>query len=740
MIRGLAAELRADIASARLPAGLSTGLVVAVLMLVFAPALAATVFAGPLTAFVSRGTGVMLFGTVALCLITGLTGTYKGTLSVPNFAPAAALVTIGSAVGTSMSSASGAALFATMVTIVALSTLATALCFLIIGWLRLAGLFRFTPYPLVGGFLAGLGWVLSVSSVSIACGIALEWETLPKLFEAELIWKWIPGLAYALVVLSVTRLRSHYLVLPASVVLFLGLFHAVLFFLGISAEEARAAGLLFVGMPTGTAWPPLELRDLADVDWGVVASQLPGILGVTLVTLICIVLNAGALELGRGVELDMNREFRAEGAACLVAGLGGGPPGCNSSAFSLMSHATGAETRLTGIVVALALGSVLFFGGDLLSVLPTPLLGGMVLFVGLNLLNDWLVVSRKTLPWTDYGIVLVVSLVICVFGFLEGVVVGLAAAAVFFVVRFSGVDVIGASFTARSRGSKRARSATHRAILRVRGDRVRVYRLRGYVIFGNASPMGDRLRQAIEADPAPLCLLLDFAAVSGFDVSAANVVCRFIRTAHAGGTRIVLSAMPEHVRPILRSGLPESEWRRVMFEDDVDRGIERCEDLVIAEWDRLHAGSEDARGALLGLSVDRALRELERLARFEALTERLKPWLRDRSYACGESIVAQGEKQEGMQLLTQGRATAREEDTGARMEEYGPGDAIVTEAAFADHAAGISVTAVEPCRTLLMTPSARERLEQDDLELTVELDRYLIETILEYRARLLPSR
>ena len=136
MIRGLAGELRADIASARLPAGLSTGLVVAVLMLVFAPALAATVFAGPLTAFVPRGTGVMLFGTVALCLIAGLTGTYKGTLSVPNFAPAAALVTIGSAVGASMSSASGAALFATMVMIVALSTLTTALCFLLIGCVR----------------------------------------------------------------------------------------------------------------------------------------------------------------------------------------------------------------------------------------------------------------------------------------------------------------------------------------------------------------------------------------------------------------------------------------------------------------------------------------------------------------------------------------------------------------------------------------------------------------------------
>ena len=405
------------------------------------------------------------------------------------------------------------------------------------------------------------------------------------------------------------------------------------------------------------------LRDLLGCDraiaddtlyrWSVVATQFPSILGVMLIMLICIVLNASALELATGADMDMNRDFRAEGAACPVAGLGGSAPGCNTAAITMISHTTGAETRLTGIVVAFSVGAILIFGGDLLAMLPTQLLGGLVLYIGLGLLNDWLVGSRKTLPWTDYGIVLVISLVIGVFGFIEGVGVGLVAAVIFFVVRFSGVDVIGTSFTARDRHSKRTRSATHRAILGHNGERVHAHRLRGYIIFGNASPLGDRLKQALNADPPPLCLLLDFAAVSGFDVSAANIMFRSVRTAHARGTRIVLSAMAEHVRSILRRGLPASEWRNLMFEEDIDRGLERCEDLVIAEWDRPHAGSEDARDALFGLSIDHAVHELERQVRFEALSERLGPWLRDRSYAAGETIVARGAKQEGMQLLTQ---------------------------------------------------------------------------------------
>ncbi len=739
MIRSLASELRTDARSTKLPAAVSSGLVLALLLAVFGPTQATTIFAGPLAPFIAQGTGTILFGCFAMCLVTALAGTYKGTVSMPNFAPAVAMLAIGSAVAAKLSSAGDEAVFATMIVIVALTTLITALCFLLIGRLRLANLFRFMPYPIVGGFLAGLGGVLTVSSISIASGIALEWETLPELLEPDMIPKWAPSVAFAAVLLLVTKLRPHYLVLPASVVFAVGLCHAVLLVLGISVEDARAAGILFVGMPAGTSWPPIELGGLTHVSWSVVASQFPGVLGVTLITLICIVLNAGALELGSGTELDMNREFQAEGAANLVAALGASHPGCNSSPMTLISHATGAETRLTGIVVALAVGSVLFFGGDLLAFLPMPLLGGLALFVGLGLLIDWLIATSKILPRSDYGMILLVALVIGFFGFVEGVVLGLVAAVIFFVVRYSAVDVVNASFTIREYRSKRVLSAIHRVILQVQGDRVRGYRLRGYIIFGNASPLGDRLKEALKADPTPIGLLLDFTGVSGFDISAANVICRSIRAANAQGTNIVLSAMTARTRSTLRSGLSENEWQNLIFEEDLDRGLERCEDMVIAAWERLNSESEDARDTLFDMSIDHALRELDRQARFEALTERLEAWVQPRTYAAGETIVAGGEMQKGMQFLTEGRAIAHAAEAGAQMLECGPGDVLAPQAAFGSYLAESYVTAQKPCRTVLITSSARQALERDDAALTVELDRYLIETILDYRPRPLPG-
>ena len=736
MIRALVAELRADAVSAKLPAALSTGLVVAVIMLVSEAAIASIIFSGPLTPFIPQGTGAILFGTLVMCLITALSSTYRGIISAPHFAPAAVLLTIGGTVAVSLASAGGTAVFATMIVILGLTTVISAIIFLLIGQFRLAHLFRFMPYPLVGGFLAGIGWFLAKSSVAVSSGIKLDWETFPHLAEIDTIQGWAPSVLYGCVLLAISKIRAHYLILPVSVVIAVGLCHAVLYALDISLAEATAAGILFVGIPAESTWPPIGLGDLSYVDWGVVGSQLPLILGAMLVALIGVVLHAGAIELVTGVEIDLNREFRAEGASCLVAGIGGSAPGCNTSPVSLISHATRADTRLTGVVVALIVGLILFVGGEVLAILPTPVLGGLVLFVGLNLLYDWLVTNRRTLPWLDYGTVLVVSLIIGIFGFLEGVAVGMAAAVIFFVMRFSKVSVIDAAFTGRERRSKKTRSVTHRAILRNQGERLRVLRLRGYIIFGNAAAIGGWIKQALKDDPPPHCLLLDFAAVSGFDSSAANVMSRAIRAAHARGTRMVLSAAPAHVRTILQRGLPPPLWQALTVEENLDRALERCEDQVIAEWDRLHGDSDAAREALFGLSIDHAMQEIDRLARFEELAERLNPWLEVRAFEADATIVTQGEEQEGMLLVTEGRAIAREGDSGTRMAELGPGDALAAEAAFVPYVPQFSVVAATPCRIALMTPAARQALERDDLALAVELDRYLIETISATRTKL----
>ena len=108
-------------------------------------------------------------------------------------------------------------------------------------------------------------------------------------------------------------------------------------------------------------------------------------------------LSAG-LELAANQELDWDREFRVTGVASLAAGLGGGTVATIIVPASLRSKLLGASTRLTGLVAALVIGGALFLGDGMLEFVPAPLVGGILIFTGLGLLDQGLVASCKRLP------------------------------------------------------------------------------------------------------------------------------------------------------------------------------------------------------------------------------------------------------------------------------------------------------------------------------------------------------
>ena len=390
---------------------------------------------------------------------------------------------------------------------------------------------------------------------------------------------------------------------------------------------------------------------------------------------------------------------------------------------SLRSKLLGATTRLTGVIAALVIGGALFLGDGMLELVPAPLVGGILFFAGFGMLDQGLVTSHRRLPWSEYGIILLIFIAITSFGMIEGVGVGMLATLVFFAVRLSRVDPIESRFTARERESNKARPVPDRAILLKEGERVQIYRLRGYIFFGSVSPLADHLRQSLRGASRPLCLLLDFAAVSGFDFSAVNVLSRFLQTANAAGVRVVLSALSEGLRAGLEHNLPPAVYAELLMEPDVDRALEHCEEIVIAGWKADVDRADERRASLLEHTADDLERYLERQIDFENLMEELQWWLSPRQYSAGEALVGQDAPQDGLQLLLSGRASGYD-SAGARLFQCGPGDSIWPASASEQKAT--FVIADEPCRTMVLTPVARGKLEESEQQLTLKLYRYLL--------------
>ena len=139
----------------------------------------------------------------------------------------------------------------------------------------------------------------------------------------------------------------------------------MLSFLGVSPAEAEAEGLLLAGVSEsadGSLRLLLDPAVLGLVDWAVVATQVPVLLALVLMTVLCLVIYLGAFELAGDLELDWNSEFRVTGLASMAAGGFGTPPGCLSLPPSLRNRIFGVDTRLAGITTALFVAVVCFFG------------------------------------------------------------------------------------------------------------------------------------------------------------------------------------------------------------------------------------------------------------------------------------------------------------------------------------------------------------------------------------------
>ncbi|WP_028325480.1 SLC26A/SulP transporter family protein [Desulfatirhabdium butyrativorans] len=729
MKTSLLSELFSDITSGRIIPAASTAVVVSILEIIFELSFAAMIFSGDLSSLATRGASLTLCGGFLLCLFGALTSSFKSVLSLPQDAPAAVLAAIALAISATLGQQTPMEVkYIHVAAALALSSLLTGVVFILIGRFRLANLLRFIPFPVVGGFLAGTGYLFITGGLSVMCDMPISIHTIPLLVSSDMMIKWIPGVVYGVALFVVTMRYPHFLILPASLVTSVVLYYIAFAVCGMSADAARTAGLLVSGVPANGLWPPYTLNDLSLIQWSVLLQQLPNMFSVVLITVIGMMLNSSGLELAVGKETDINREFAVCGMGNCLVSLGGSFPGYPAVSLTLLGQKTGAPSRFTGILTGLIVGGVLIFGGRTLEYFPKSLLGGMLLFLGCSLIHEWIYEGRKRLPLPDYLILCIIFLVIGIFGFLHGVAVGLIASVIFFVIRFSSISVIQSESTARKRPSLKERPIPHRKLIYLKGDRIRVFELCGYIFFGSATILIDSLKNALTATPVPDFILLDFKHVSGFDISAVNHFHRFSINAMAQQTKLIITAAPKYLMKALKHNLSPKAIANIIFFDHLDEGLEWCEDRLIEEKPLTDAEEASLRDMLFHQSVDDIMSHLQHQERFENLVDRLEPWLEKRVIPAGNTILAKGEQSPGLLLITLGTATEMDSDQDVRIRSLTQGDVIAAPAAFGPYASSAAIRADSDCHLALLSAEGRILLEQENPNLALELYAYLIQS------------
>jgi SulP family sulfate permease len=140
---------------------------------------------------------------------------------------------------------------------------------------------------------------------------------------------------------------------------------------------------------------------------------------------------------------------------------------------------------------------MLLAGAPLLALFPKPILGGLLLFMGLSFLVEWVIDAWFKLPRADYAVVLLILVVIGATNFLIGVGVGLVAMVVLFVVNYSRVDVVRHALSGAEMKSNVERCAYHRRVSRKLGQHIYILELQGFVFFGTANTLLEWIRARV---------------------------------------------------------------------------------------------------------------------------------------------------------------------------------------------------------------------------------------------------
>ncbi len=711
-----------------LPAILSAGLICGLLTAMFAISAAALLFSTVLSTHITLAIGICLFGTIVLNVVIALSSSCPGMLSVTQEVTVVTLAVIAASIhGGMFGTHSEAETLATIIVMIGLATALTGAALFAMGSFRLGRLIRFIPYPVVAGFLAGMGWLIVAGALAVILGDPVTAKTLPALVDADAMAKWVPAVAFAAVVDVAARRSGSPFVLPIAIALFLALFHTGVWLFDLSAADLQRDGWLFAPPHDGAIDLPFHGNPVALADWTTIWSELPKISALLAISAAALLFAASGIELSLRRDIDLDRELRAAGLANMVAGSGGGAAGFQGLGLTILAHHLGAAYRITGLLVAGVCTVILVFGGSLLSVVPVPLFGGLLLWIGGGLLYQWLIGVFASVSHREYVVVVLIVLLMVTVGLLEGIAAGVFVAAALFTAEYARVDVVKYAVNGKTYTSRTEHAPDDRAYLRRYGDQICILRLQGFIFFGSVHQLYQQARDCFEicGTAGGRFLVLDCRDVTGFDSSAIQGLSKICDIVQKQDGRLIIVALKPVMSKRLNKLLLKAEADpAILYFDEADAAVAWCEDRLLLD------GTSGRRPE----ATPHIAKQLAACLKDAGAFATMKPYLKRIALRPQEMLIRQQDAGTDIYFIEKGLIKVHLDSPATppvHLRTLGPGTIVGEMSVFLERERTASATAETAATVWRLSQQDLKRMTLLNPALADALNRYFLRTIAE---------
>jgi SulP family sulfate permease len=577
---------------------------------------------------------------------------------------------------------------------------------LLLGALGFARVIKFTPHPVLAGFINGVALLIILSQLRPFMAPGGSSGSGDRL--AMLVFVLI--LAAVVVYASRRRIR-----VPASL---LGLIAGVATFHALrqvapSMDLGPLIGAIAVPLP-----PHLPPADLLQSGVRGAAETVAGAVVLTSFALALVATTESLLSFRAAQNLlldsvEPRRALVGQGIGNVAAGLCGAAAITASPLQTSYAYRAGGRTRIVALSAMAAVGMLAFGAGAAIAAIPVAVVSALLLATGVLLVDTWSIAQlRKALrpgppeearrTRNDLAIMATVMILTAAVSIVAGIVAGVLLACLVFIVNMSR-PIVRRETSGAIVSSRRVRAPADADLLLATGERRRLLELQGVLFFGNADDLSHRVRERFAHCDS---IVLDLRGVSDIDATGGAILEGITAASQGKGTRLVFCNVPAPLRPMIAVIARDTPERPAIFAD-LDTAFEVLEEDVL----RARRGERDANAG-----IDLAAHPF--LEAFDAGDrEAFARHLVRRNFPAGAHVCEEGEDADRMWLLTRGSISVRVRTQGEarmlRLSSRAPGTTVGEMALLQFGRRSASLIADEEVEAWEMSRESFERLASE---------------------------
>ncbi|PTX59302.1 SulP family sulfate permease [Kordia periserrulae] len=295
----------------------------------------------------------------------------------------------------------------------------------IFGFLNIASYVKYFPYPVISGFMSGVGLIIVILQIFPFAGMASSKSTIavmqnfPSLFTDANVYALLLGAITIAVYYLFPKITK---AIPSALV--------ALIVATLIAYFMKMDVPLIGEIPSGL--PSFQLGGILEIDASAYATIVEYAVVLAVLGSIDSLLTSVIADNMTKTKHNSNRELIGQGIGNMIAAAIGGIPGAGATKGTVVNINAGGKTRMSGVIHGLFLLAVLLGLGQLAAHIPLCVLAGLLIPIGFKIVDFKGLKHLLKVPRAD-AVVMILVLLITTFGSLiQAVGIGIALACLLF--------------------------------------------------------------------------------------------------------------------------------------------------------------------------------------------------------------------------------------------------------------------------------------------------------------------